>query len=139
MVAARLTRRWLSSFHTRCSPPEKAGDIDVVLMDALKVTELPRTPGALVANLPYNVANSGASAPVCAVPEYPSRPGDGSGRSQRSVMTLARRFTVYPSVKANWYAEVYEAGVIGKNVFWPAPKINSGLVGSAALRSLSHR
>ena len=36
--------------------PEKAGDIDVVLMDALKVTELPRTPDALVANLPYNVA-----------------------------------------------------------------------------------
>ena len=34
-----------------------------------------------------------------------------------------------PSVKANWYAEVYKAGVIGKNVFWPAPKINSGLVG----------
>ena len=36
--------------------PEKTGDIDVVLMDALKVTELPRTPDALVANLPYNVA-----------------------------------------------------------------------------------
>ena len=40
--------------HTmRSSVPQKAGDIDVVLMDALKVTELPRTPAALVANLPY--------------------------------------------------------------------------------------
>ncbi|MDN5693004.1 MAG: 16S rRNA (adenine(1518)-N(6)/adenine(1519)-N(6))-dimethyltransferase RsmA, partial [Micrococcaceae bacterium] len=33
-----------------------------------------------------------------------------------------------PSVKASWYAEVRKAGVIGKNVFWPAPKIASGLV-----------
>ena len=32
--------------------PDKAQNVNVVLMDALKVTELPRTPDALVANLP---------------------------------------------------------------------------------------
>jgi 16S rRNA (adenine1518-N6/adenine1519-N6)-dimethyltransferase len=33
-----------------------------------------------------------------------------------------------PSVKANWYAEVRRAGAIGRNVFWPAPNVDSGLV-----------
>jgi 16S rRNA (adenine1518-N6/adenine1519-N6)-dimethyltransferase len=33
-----------------------------------------------------------------------------------------------PSVKAAWYAEVKRAGSIGRNVFWPAPNVDSGLV-----------
>jgi 16S rRNA (adenine1518-N6/adenine1519-N6)-dimethyltransferase len=33
-----------------------------------------------------------------------------------------------PSVKANWYTEVKRAGSIGRNVFWPAPNVDSGLV-----------
>lgn len=33
-----------------------------------------------------------------------------------------------PSVKANWYADVKRAGSIGRNVFWPAPNVDSGLV-----------
>ncbi|MBN4844870.1 16S rRNA (adenine(1518)-N(6)/adenine(1519)-N(6))-dimethyltransferase RsmA, partial [Staphylococcus sp. EG-SA-29] len=36
--------------------PESADRLDVVLHDALTVTELPAQPDALVANLPYNVA-----------------------------------------------------------------------------------
>ena len=30
-----------------------------------------------------------------------------------------------PSVKANWYADVKRAGSIGRNVFWPAPNVDS--------------
>ncbi|MCW2709671.1 MAG: rRNA ((1518)-N(6)/adenine(1519)-N(6))-dimethyltransferase, partial [Frankiales bacterium] len=33
-----------------------------------------------------------------------------------------------PSVKAAWYAEVTRAGSVGRNVFWPAPNVDSGLV-----------
>jgi 16S rRNA (adenine1518-N6/adenine1519-N6)-dimethyltransferase len=33
-----------------------------------------------------------------------------------------------PSVKAAWYAEVRRVGSIGRNVFWPAPNVDSGLV-----------
>ena len=33
-----------------------------------------------------------------------------------------------PSAKAAWYAEVRRAGPIGRNVFWPAPNVDSGLV-----------
>ena len=33
-----------------------------------------------------------------------------------------------PSVKARWFGEVKLAGHIGRNVFWPAPNVDSGLV-----------
>jgi 16S rRNA (adenine1518-N6/adenine1519-N6)-dimethyltransferase len=33
-----------------------------------------------------------------------------------------------PSAKAAWYADVRRAGPIGRNVFWPAPNVDSGLV-----------
>ena len=110
--------------------PDKTGDIQVVLNDALKVTELPVTPDALVANLPYNVAvpvllhlfatfPSIRHALVMVQDEVADRLAAVPGSKIYGV----------PSVKANWYAEVFKAGVIGKNVFWPAPKINSGLVG----------
>jgi 16S rRNA (adenine1518-N6/adenine1519-N6)-dimethyltransferase len=33
-----------------------------------------------------------------------------------------------PSVKAAWFADVRRAGAVGRNVFWPAPNVDSGLV-----------
>ena len=33
-----------------------------------------------------------------------------------------------PSVKAAWYGSVRMAGTIGRQVFWPAPRVDSGLV-----------
>jgi 16S rRNA (adenine1518-N6/adenine1519-N6)-dimethyltransferase len=36
-----------------------------------------------------------------------------------------------PSVKAAWYAQVRKAGAVGRNVFWPAPNVDSGLVAFA--------
>ena len=110
--------------------PDKAQNVHVVLMDALKVTELPHMPDALVANLPYNVAvpvllhlftqfPSIRHALVMVQDEVADRLAAKPGSKNYGV----------PSVKASWYAEVFKAGVIGKNVFWPAPKINSGLVG----------
>ena len=33
-----------------------------------------------------------------------------------------------PSVKMAWYGEVNKAGSVGRNVFWPAPNVDSGLV-----------
>ncbi len=93
----------------------------------------PRCPGppptALVANLPYNV-----SVPVPAPsPDAPavaaSRTGDGAVRGRRPAGSQARS-KVYgvPSVKAAWFADVRRAGAIGRNVFWPAPNVDSGLV-----------
>lgn len=109
--------------------PGSEARIDVVLSDAMKVTELPRTPGALVANLPYNVA-----VPVLLhmFAQFPSIEHALVMVQDEVADRLAAKpgSKIYgvPSVKANWFAEVSKAGLIGTNVFWPAPKIKSGLV-----------
>ena len=33
-----------------------------------------------------------------------------------------------PSVKARWFGNVHYAGDVGRNVFWPAPNVDSALV-----------
>lgn len=86
-------------------------------------------PTALVANLPYNV-----SVPVLLhmLAEFPSI---------RRVLVMvqlevAERLAaepgskIYgvPSVKTAFHGTVRRAGTIGPNVFWPVPKVDSGLV-----------
>jgi 16S rRNA (adenine1518-N6/adenine1519-N6)-dimethyltransferase len=109
--------------------PDAAGNFHLVLADAMKVTELPAEPTALVANLPYNVAvpvvlhllqhfPSLRHGLVMVQDEVADRLAAGPGSKTYGV----------PSVKAAWYSGMRKAGVIGMNVFWPAPKIHSGLV-----------
>ena len=109
--------------------PDAAGVFHLVLADAMKVTELPVEPSALVANLPYNVA-----VPVVLhlLQHFPSIQ-HGLVMVQDEVadrLAAAPGSKIYgvPSVKAAWYSQMRKAGVIGMNVFWPAPKIHSGLV-----------
>ncbi|WP_461163460.1 16S rRNA (adenine(1518)-N(6)/adenine(1519)-N(6))-dimethyltransferase RsmA [Arthrobacter sp. R4-81] len=109
--------------------PHAADDFHLVLADAMKVTSLPVEPTALVANLPYNVAvpvvlhllqhfPSLRHGLVMVQDEVADRLAAGPGSKTYGV----------PSVKAAWYSSMRKAGVIGMNVFWPAPKISSGLV-----------
>lgn len=115
--------------------PEAAKRLTVINRDALDVNpeQLPEfaegTPFTLVANLPYNVAT-----PI--------------------ILTLLERFDhldsfvvmvqkevadrlaaepgnkIYgtPSVKLAWYGQAKRVGTIGRNVFWPAPNVDSALV-----------
>jgi 16S rRNA (adenine1518-N6/adenine1519-N6)-dimethyltransferase len=112
--------------------PESANRLDVVLADALKVRELPVAPDAVVANLPYNVA-----VPVLLnlLDRFPSiRHGLVMVQDEVADRLAAQpgsKIYGVPSVKAAWYADVRKAGIIGTNVFWPAPKIRSGLVSFA--------
>ena len=109
--------------------PDSAGDFHLVLADAMKVTELPAEPAALVANLPYNVA-----VPVVLhlLQHFPSiRHGLVMVQDEvadRLAAEPGSKIYGVPSVKAAWYSSMRKAGVIGMNVFWPAPKIQSGLV-----------
>ncbi|GAB4099081.1 16S rRNA (adenine(1518)-N(6)/adenine(1519)-N(6))-dimethyltransferase RsmA [Sinomonas halotolerans] len=110
--------------------PDAVGRFDLVTSDALKVTRLPAEPTAVVANLPYNVA-----VPVVLhlLEHFPSL-RHGLVMVQEEVadrLAAGPGSKVYgvPSVKAAWYGTMRKAGVIGMNVFWPAPKIHSGLVG----------
>lgn len=108
---------------------DDAARFDLVHADALKVTELPTPPEALVANLPYNVA-----VPVLLrfLELFPSLTTVlvmvQLEVAERLAAAPGSRTYGVPSVKAQWYGEVSLAGRIGKNVFWPAPNIDSGLV-----------
>ena len=110
--------------------PAVAERCEVVLSDALKVTDLPGPPPtALVANLPYNVSVPVLLHLLALLPSLER----GLVMVQAEVADrLAAKpgSKVYgvPSVKAAWYADVRRAGAIGRNVFWPAPNVDSGLV-----------
>lgn len=105
-------------------------DFEVVLSDALDVTTLPGAPPtALVANLPYNVA----------VPVLLTMLERFDSLERVLVMVQAEvadriaavpgsKIYGIPSVKAAWYASARRAGTIGRNVFWPAPNVDSALV-----------
>ncbi|NGO68302.1 16S rRNA (adenine(1518)-N(6)/adenine(1519)-N(6))-dimethyltransferase RsmA [Streptomyces boncukensis] len=114
----------------RARLPERAEGFALVHADALRLTELPGPqPSALVANLPYNVAVPVLLHLLAAFPgiertlvmvqsEVADRLAAGPGSKVYGV----------PSVKAAWYCEVKRAGAVGRNVFWPAPNVDSGLV-----------
>jgi 16S rRNA (adenine1518-N6/adenine1519-N6)-dimethyltransferase len=109
---------------------EAAARLRVVTADALTVSgdEL-GAPTALVANLPYNVAVPVLLTLLERVPTLAS----GLVMVQAEVADrLAARpgepaYGV-PSVKAAWYADVRRAGAVPAQVFWPVPKVESGLV-----------
>jgi 16S rRNA (adenine1518-N6/adenine1519-N6)-dimethyltransferase len=86
-------------------------------------------PTAIVANLPYNVA----------VPVLLTLLGKLPTVRRTLVMVqleVAARLAAkpgedpygVPSVKAAWYGSARMAGTIGRQVFWPAPRVDSGLV-----------
>jgi 16S rRNA (adenine1518-N6/adenine1519-N6)-dimethyltransferase len=110
--------------------PGQVDRFEVVLADAMRVESVPGPPPtALVANLPYNVSvpvlihlltllPSLERGLVMVQAEVADRLAAGPGSKTYGV----------PSVKAAWFADVRRAGAIGRNVFWPAPNVDSGLV-----------
>ena len=115
--------------------PNATNRFRVVNMDALKVTpsQLPQLADAatftLVANLPYNVAT-----PILlTLLERFDNLGSFLVMVQKEVADrLAAKpgYKIYgtPSVKLAWYGTAERVGVIGRNVFWPAPNVDSALV-----------
>lgn len=110
--------------------PAQAERFEVVLGDAMRITEVPGPPPtALVANLPYNVSVPVLLHLLTLLPSLER--GLVMVQSEVADRLAARPGSkVYgvPSVKAAWYADVRRAGAIGRNVFWPAPNVDSGLV-----------
>ncbi|HLN79033.1 MAG TPA: 16S rRNA (adenine(1518)-N(6)/adenine(1519)-N(6))-dimethyltransferase RsmA [Nocardioidaceae bacterium] len=110
--------------------PEYVDRLEVVEADALRVDALPGPPPtALVANLPYNVSVPVLLHLLALLPSL--RKGLVMVQSEvadRLAAEPGSRTYGVPSVKAAWYADVRRAGAIGRNVFWPAPNVDSGLV-----------
>ncbi|WP_150462675.1 16S rRNA (adenine(1518)-N(6)/adenine(1519)-N(6))-dimethyltransferase RsmA [Nesterenkonia ebinurensis] len=135
--------------------PEKAQNLTVVRQDALKIGageltgrvigadssrgdaaartgEVPPQlgePSVLVANLPYNVAVPVVLHLLQVLPSLTK----GLVMVQEEVADrLAAKpgSKIYgvPSVKMAWDTTVRKVGVVGKKVFWPEPRISSGLV-----------
>jgi 16S rRNA (adenine1518-N6/adenine1519-N6)-dimethyltransferase len=109
--------------------PNLEANLTVINADAMRITELPANPTHLVANLPYNVSvpvvlhfletfPSLQEILVMVQAEVADRMAAGPGSKIYGV----------PSVKMAWYGDVTKAGSIGRNVFWPAPNVDSGLV-----------
>ena len=104
--------------------------LTVINTDALALRELPVAPTVLVANLPYNVSvpvllhlleilpslNTGV---VMVQAEVADRLAAKPGTKDYGI----------PSVKAAWWADVKGAGSVSRSVFWPAPNVDSKLVG----------
>jgi 16S rRNA (adenine1518-N6/adenine1519-N6)-dimethyltransferase len=110
--------------------PSRTDALTVLAMDALKLAELSTPlPTAIVANLPYNVA-----VPVV-LHLLELLPTATKGLvmvqlevAQRLAAPLGSRTYGVPSVKAAWYAELRQAGQVSRSVFWPAPRVDSGLI-----------
>jgi len=105
-------------------------NLTVINQDALAVNELPIAPTVLVANLPYNV-----SVPVLLhlLEKFPSlRTGVVMVQAEVADRLAAKpggKEYGIPSVKAAWWADVKNVGTVSRSIFWPAPNVDSKLVG----------
>lgn len=113
----------------RAHRPDDAHRLAVVEGDAMRVSELPHEPTALIANLPYNVA-----VPIVL---HLLQSFDSIGRglvmvqaevADRLVAPPGSRTYGVPSVKFAWFARGERAGSVPASVFWPVPRVESGLV-----------
>ncbi len=109
--------------------PSIADRLIVINQDAMHLTELPAAPTKLVANLPYNI-----SVPVVLhlLHQFPTITEVlvmvQLEVAQRMAALPGSKIYGVPSVKIAWYGKCELAGNVGRNVFWPAPNVDSGLV-----------
>lgn len=132
-VAAQLAttvETWRSNSADRLSVLEAdALSIDGTEIAAAKPVIAEKPPTAIVANLPYNVA-----VPVLLhiLAELPSIEHGlvmvQYEVAERLVAKPGSKIYGVPSVKMAWYGQATLAGTVGTKVFWPAPRIRSGLV-----------
>lgn len=110
--------------------PKLADRLTVVQHDALRLHALPGpAPSAIVANLPYNVAVPVLLHLLALLPSVQRVLVMVQLEvAARLAATPGDRVYGVPSVKARWYGDVRLAGTVGRQVFWPAPRVDSGLV-----------
>ena len=109
---------------------DAAERLAVVNADAMRIQSLPgEDPGAVVANLPYNV-----SVPVL-LHLLARFPGWTKGLvmvqlevADRLVAPPGSKTYGVPSAKMAWYASATRVGTVPPSVFWPVPNVESGLV-----------
>lgn len=129
VIAVEIDPKMAAELESTIETRAPGTDFTLVRNDALKVTELPEAPTALVANLPYNI-----SVPVLLhFLEQFSSIQKGlvlvqAEVAHRLAATPGSKIYGIPSVKLAWYADSYLAGNVGRNIFWPVPNVDSALV-----------
>jgi 16S rRNA (adenine1518-N6/adenine1519-N6)-dimethyltransferase len=125
VLAGRLPQTVASHSH---SEVQRLTVINADILE-LRRSDLSRQPTAVVANLPYNIA---VPALLHLLAEFPSI---------RAVMVMvqaevAERLAAepstkeygVPSAKVRFFGSVRRCGSVPPTVFWPVPRVNSGLV-----------
>ena len=129
VIAVEIDPKLASELESTIAKRAPGKAFQLVKNDALKVAELPGAPTALVANLPYNISvpvllhfletfDSLRFGLVLVQAEVAHRLAAEPGNKVYGI----------PSVKLAWYADASLTGNIGRNVFWPAPNVDSALV-----------
>ncbi len=129
VIAVEIDHKMAAAIQDTVSKRAPGKNFFLVSADALKVTELPLAPQALVANLPYNI-----SVPVLLhfLEHFPTIHSGlvlvQAEVAHRLAATPGSKVYGVPSAKLAWYAESNLAGNIGRNIFWPQPNVDSALV-----------
>jgi 16S rRNA (adenine1518-N6/adenine1519-N6)-dimethyltransferase len=129
VIAVEIDPKMAAALEETIAKRAAGKDFVLVHEDALRITELPASPDALVANLPYNISvpvllhflerfETIQRGLVLVQAEVAHRLAAGPGSKVYGV----------PSAKLAWYAEANLAGNVGRNIFWPAPNVDSALV-----------
>jgi 16S rRNA (adenine1518-N6/adenine1519-N6)-dimethyltransferase len=129
VIAVEIDHKMAAAIQDTVSKRAPGKNFFLVSADALKVTELPLEPQAMVANLPYNI-----SVPVLLhfLEHFPTIHSGlvlvQAEVAHRLAATPGSKVYGVPSAKLAWYAESNLAGNIGRNIFWPVPNVDSALV-----------
>ncbi len=114
--------------------PGSASRLTVVRADAARLSpDLPwsaaQAPGLLVANLPYNVAVPILLGVLAEVPSVLAGVVMVQAEvADRLVASPGSRVYGVPSAKLAWYVAARRVGSVPPSVFWPVPRVDSGLV-----------
>jgi len=110
--------------------PQLAGRLEVVTADAARVGQLPgEPPTVLVANLPYNVSVPVVLHLLATVPSLARALVMVQAEvADRMCAPPGSRTYGVPSAKLAWFATARRSGSVGRGVFWPVPRVDSGLV-----------
>ena len=131
VVAIEIDQRLATQLPiTAANHSDRASHLTVINNDALAIRTLDVEPTVLVANLPYNV-----SVPVFLhlLEFFPTlRTGvvmvQAEVADRLAAKPNSKEYGI-PSVKAAWWADVSGAGSVSRSIFWPAPNVDSKLVG----------
>lgn len=129
LIAIEIDDRLAKQLPITVEAHNPGADLIVINKDALVISELPKNPTVLVANLPYNV-----SVPVLLnlLERFPSlREGVVMVQAEVADRLAAKpgnKDYGVPSLKSAWWADLELAGNIARSIFWPVPNVDSKLV-----------